>query len=91
MVTVIEEVTELVLIAKVAVVAPLATVTVEGTVAAAVLLLERVTTPPPAGAAEVNCTVPIVELPPTRLPLFNHMVLSRMAVMVKLELAVVPL
>ena len=47
---------------NVAVVAPAATVTVAGTVAAA-LLDASVTTAPPAGAAAVNVTVPVTVLP----------------------------
>jgi hypothetical protein len=41
------------------------TVTEAGTVAAAVLLLDRLTTAPPGGAAPFNVTVPVEELPPT--------------------------
>ena len=52
---------------KLALVAPAATVTLAETPAAAVLLLESVTTIPPAGAAAVNVAVPIEELPPTTL------------------------
>lgn len=44
------------------VVAPPSTVTVLGTVAAA-LLLESETTRPPVGAADVRVTVPVAELP----------------------------
>jgi hypothetical protein len=51
-------------IVNVAVVCPAVTVTDAGTVAAAVLLLLRVTTIPPAGAAELIVTVPVEELPP---------------------------
>jgi hypothetical protein len=50
---------------KVADTAPAATVTLEATVAAAVLLLERVTTAPPGGARPVSVTVPVDGLPPT--------------------------
>ena len=49
---------------KVAVVAPAATVTLAGTVAAAVLLLDSATTAPPAGAAALSVTVPVDEIPP---------------------------
>jgi hypothetical protein len=52
---------------KVALVAPAATVTLAGTVAAAVLLPESVTTAPPEGAAPVSVTVPCEELPPVTL------------------------
>jgi hypothetical protein len=57
-------VTELVVTEKVAVVAPAATVTLAGTCAAVVLLLVRVTVAPPVGAAPLNVTVPLEELPP---------------------------
>ena len=53
---------------KVAVVWPEATVTEAGTVAAAVLLLVRVTTRPPAGAAWLRVTVPVELLPPMTVP-----------------------
>jgi hypothetical protein len=58
--------TALVFTAKVAVVAPAATVTLAGTVAAA-LLLDRVTAAPPAGATPLNVTVPVEALPLTTL------------------------
>jgi hypothetical protein len=48
---------------KVAEVAFAGTVTLAGTCAAAVLLLDRVTTAPPAGAGPVNLTVPVGEVP----------------------------
>jgi len=54
-----------VLTANVALVAPPATVTLAGTVATDVLLLESGTTAPPAGAAKVNVAVPCEPLPPT--------------------------
>lgn len=49
---------------KVALVAPPATVTVAGTVAALVMLLDKVKVNPPAGAAAVKVTVPVEVLPP---------------------------
>jgi hypothetical protein len=52
---------------NVAVVAPAATVTAAGTVAAAVFEEERVTATPPAGAAAVSVTVPVEGAPPTTL------------------------
>ena len=52
------------MIENVALVAPAATVTVPGTLAA-VLLSESETTAPPAGAAAFNVTVPWVDVPPT--------------------------
>jgi hypothetical protein len=53
-----------VVIVKVAVAAPGATVTLAGTCAAAVLLLVRVTTAPPDGAGPVKVTVPVDDVPP---------------------------
>ena len=53
-----------VVIVKVAVAAPAATVTLAGTCAAAVLLLVRVTTAPPDGAGPVKVTVPVDDVPP---------------------------
>src|SRR5436853_187149 len=67
MVTKVEEPTALVLTVKVAVAAPLGTVTLDGTVAAPVLLLDRETSAPPLGAGPLNATEPIEELPPVRL------------------------
>jgi hypothetical protein len=67
MVAVVEAVTDPVVMVKVALVAPDATVTVAGTVAAAVLLLVSVTTAPPAGAPPVNVTVPCEAAPPATL------------------------
>ncbi len=52
---------------KLALVAPAATVTLDGTVATLVLLLDRATTAPPDGAALLSVTVPIDELPPLTL------------------------
>ena len=49
---------------NVAVVAPAGTVTLTGTVAAVVLLDVSVTTAPPAGAADVNVTVPVLVTAP---------------------------
>jgi hypothetical protein len=56
--------TGLVVTVKVAVVAPAATVTLAGTVAAAVLLLVRVTTAPAVDAAPFRVTVPVDDAPP---------------------------
>jgi hypothetical protein len=53
-----------VLIANVAVVLPAATVTLVGTVAAAVLLLDSVTTAPALCAGPVRVTVPVDVFPP---------------------------
>jgi hypothetical protein len=68
MVTAVDAVTALVLTVNVALVAPAATVTLEGTLAAAVLLLESATCTPPAGAAPLNVTVPVEDcVPPITL------------------------
>jgi hypothetical protein len=66
MVTVVSALGLCVLTVKVALVEPAATVTLDGTVAT-VLLLEVVTTAPPAGAAALSVTVPVEELPPLTL------------------------
>ena len=67
-VTAVDEATALVLTINVAVVAPAATVTPEGTLAAAVLLLESATCTPPAGAGALSVTVPVEDCaPPTTL------------------------
>jgi len=52
---------------NVAVIAPAATVTLAGTCAAAVLLLLNPTVAPPVGAAPLNVTVPVDEVPPVTL------------------------
>jgi hypothetical protein len=49
---------------KVALFAPAGTFTLGGTATTAVLLLKRLTTAPPAGAAALSITVPVEELPP---------------------------
>ena len=65
--------TVLVLTVKVAVVAPAATVTLAGVLATAVLLLDRETTAPPAGAAALNVTVPVEDcVPPVTLVGFKR-------------------
>jgi len=66
MVTGVEAVTALVLTENVALVAPAATVTLDATVAE-VLLLERFTMAPPAGAAPLRVTVPVEGDPPVTL------------------------
>ena len=67
MVTEVEAVTPLVLTINVALLAPTATVTLAGTVAAAVLSLERGTAAPPVGAGPLRVTVPVEDDPPVTL------------------------
>jgi hypothetical protein len=55
---------------------PAPTVTLEGNVATAVLLLESVTTVPPDGAALVSVTVPCDGFPPTMFAGLSEMVES---------------
>ena len=71
-VIVVDAATALVLTVNVALVAPAATVTLDGTRAAAVLLLESVTVAPPAGAAPLSVTVPVDEFPPVTLVGFSE-------------------
>jgi len=60
-------VTAVVVMEKLALTALAATVTLAGTVATVVLLLDSVTMAPPAGAAVVNVTAPVDPVPPTTL------------------------
>lgn len=70
--TVVDVATALVLTVNVALVAPAAIVTLDGVLAAVVLLLESVTTAPPEGAAPVSVTVPMEDcVPPTTLVGFS--------------------
>src|SRR5437867_10561999 len=72
MATEVDDDTGLVLTVKVALVAPAGTVTLEGTVAAPVLLLESRTWAPPAGAGPLSVTVPVEDCaPPTTLVGFS--------------------
>jgi len=63
---VVDAVTALVLTTNVALVAPEGTATLEGTLAAP-LLLESATCAPLAGAGPLNVTVPVEEFPPVTL------------------------
>ena len=63
MLTAVDVVTLRVVTVKVALVLPAGTVTLAGTVAAAVLPLVSVTTAPPVGAASFNVTVPVEDVP----------------------------
>jgi hypothetical protein len=67
MVTDVEVVTLLVLTVNVALLAPAATVTLAGTVAATVLSLIRETAAPPVGAGPLRVTVPVEGDPPVTL------------------------
>lgn len=75
--------TAVVVTVKVAVVEPAATVTLDGTVAVA-LLDASVTTKPPAGAAADSVTVPVLEAPPATDVGFNVTDVSDAAVIVRL-------
>jgi hypothetical protein len=65
--TAVDVATALVLTVNEALVAPAATVTLAGTLAAAVLLLESVTCAPPVGAGPLSVIVPVEEFPPVTL------------------------
>lgn len=67
MVTGAEVPTVLVVTVNVVEVVPAATVTLEGTVAALVLLLVSVTTAPPLGARPLRVIVPVEDEPPVTL------------------------
>jgi len=68
---VVDAATALVLTVKVAVVAPAGTATLEGTLAAP-LLLASATCAPPAGAGPLSVTVPVEESPPVTLVGFSE-------------------
>ena len=70
-VTLVFEFTRCVETVKVLLVEPAEMVTLEGTVAAEVLLLERFTTAPPLGAGALRVTVPIESSPPFTLVGFS--------------------
>jgi hypothetical protein len=82
--------TGLVVTGNVAVVAPAATITLAGTCAAAVLLLDRVTTAPLAGAGPLSVTVPVEDMPPITDEGLRLTEASAGAVTVKLALWVAP-
>src|SRR5690242_5080910 len=71
MVTILPVATAFVAMVNVAVVAPAATVTDAGTVAALVSLLVSVIRAPPAGAADVSVTVAVLLAPAVRLAGFR--------------------
>ena len=64
MVTAVVDDTLCVFTVNVALLAPAATVTLDGTLATEVLLLDSVTVVPPDGAGPLSVTVPVEELPP---------------------------
>jgi hypothetical protein len=72
MVTVVEEVTTRVVTVNAALVDPAGRVTLAGTVATDVLLLERVTSAPPLGAGALRATLPVEGDPPLTLVGFNR-------------------
>ncbi len=86
--TAVELGTEMVVIVKVALVAPLDTVTDGGTVATDGLLLDSDTLAPPLGAGLFNVTVPVEVFPPTTLEGFNCSELTAGGVCVTVRLAV---
>src|SRR6266487_6588636 len=71
MIATVPTVTVFVATVNVAVVAPAATVTDAGTVAALRLLLVNATTAPPAGAAALSVTVPVLFAPPVSVAGFS--------------------
>src|SRR5207248_5875070 len=71
MVATVPTVTVFVATVNLAVVAPAATVTDVGTVAALRLLLVNATTAPPAGAAALSVTVPVLFAPPVSVAGFR--------------------
>ena len=71
MVTGVDMVTALVVTVNVALLAPAATVTLAGTVAVDVLLLERETAAPPVSAGPLSVTVPVEGDPPVTLVGFS--------------------
>jgi len=72
MLTVVVVATELVVTANVVDVLPAGTVTLAGTAATNVLLLERFTATPPAGEAPLRVTVPVEGLPPVTMVGFRE-------------------
>ena len=79
-----------VVIVKVAVVAPAATVTLAGTLAAVVLLLVRMTAAPLDGAGPVKVTVPVDEVPPITDVGLSVTEVSAAAVTVRVAVFVAP-
>jgi hypothetical protein len=76
---------------KLAVVAFAPTVTLAGTVAADVLLLERVTTAPPEGAGPLSVNVPVEDVPPFTEAGLRVIALKTAGVTARPAVCVVPL
>jgi len=83
--------TGVVVTANVAVVAFAAMVTLAGTDAAVVLLLDRVTTAPLAGAGPFSVNVPVEDVPPFTEAGFSVTVLNTAGVTTSAAVCVVPL
>jgi len=83
--------TRLVVTGKVAAVAPAATVTLDGTVATVVLLLESWMVIPVGGAVPLRVTVPVDGFPPTTFDGFNFNEESVGGVIVNVAVFVTPL
>lgn len=90
MITILFDVTVVVLTAKVAVVEPVETVTLAGTVATFVLLLDSVTNAPAAGAGPFRVTVPVEVPPPFTEVGFSETEVRVAAVTVNIAVRVVP-
>ena len=75
---------------KLALVPPRGTITLEGTVATELALLESLTTAPLLGAVPFSVTVPVDGLPPFTLVGLRLMALSTGAVTVNLTVLVAP-
>jgi hypothetical protein len=90
MLTAVEEATPRVETLKVAVLAPAETVTVAGTVAAAVFEEVSATTVPPAGAGPLRVTVPVEGVPLTTLVGLTETIEGRPGATVKRPAAVAP-
>ena len=91
MVTAVFVATGIVVTLNVAVVPFAAMVTLAGTVAAEVLLLDSVTTAPPEGAGPLNVKVPVEDVPPFTETGLRATVLRPAGVTVRDAVCVVPL
>jgi hypothetical protein len=90
MVTSMELATGVVVIVNVAVVLPLATVTLAGTLATDALSLLSCTTTPPVGAGPLNVTVPWEDVPPVTLVGLTASVLNPGGLIVSVAVIVTP-